>query len=307
MRRRHRHRLTRPLVALAAVTGIFATATPDASSVPLSETAATSATTTVFYYTKTKNWPATYLHYAPDGGSWTTVPGVRMEAACTDWVKETVDVGSAAGLQATFNNGSGTWDNNGGNNYALGTGTVTVKDGVIAHSDPCADTGTGSGNQATVYYSTATSGWSTANLHYAPTGGSWTTVPGIGMESACTGWWKKTVDLGSATSLKAAFNNGNGVWDNNNGTDYALGSGTTTVKDRTVTAGAANPCAAQVPDTQAPSTPTGVTADATGTSVVVSWKPSTDNTAVTKYQLTRTGGTKGTVVTDVGSTVYSDT
>ncbi|MFJ8992030.1 carbohydrate binding domain-containing protein [Streptomyces sp. NPDC102279] len=307
MRRRHRHRLLRPLVALAAVTGIFATATPNAGSVPLSETAATSATTTVFYYTKTKNWPATYLHYAPDGGSWTTVPGVRMETACTDWVKETVDLGSAAGLQATFNNGSGTWDNNGGNNYALGTGTVTVKDGVIAHSDPCADTGTGSGNQATVYYSTATSGWSTANLHYAPTGGSWTTVPGIGMESACTGWWKRTVDLGSATSLKAAFNNGNGVWDNNNGTDYALGSGTTTVKDRTVTAGAANPCAAQEPDTQAPTTPTGITANATGTSVVVSWQPATDNTAVTKYQLTRAGGTKGTVVTDVGSTVHSDT
>ncbi|MEU8793594.1 carbohydrate binding domain-containing protein [Streptomyces sp. NPDC048643] len=307
MRRRHRHRLLRPLVALAAVTGIFATATPNADSAPLSGTSAASATTTVFYYTKTKNWPATYLHYAPDGGSWTTVPGVRMETACTDWVKETVDLGSAAGLLATFNNGSGTWDNNGGNNYALGTGTVTVKDGVIAHSDPCADTGTGSGNQATVYYSTATSGWSTANLHYAPTGGSWTTVPGIGMESACTGWWKKTLDLGSATSLKAVFNNGNGVWDNNNGADYALGSGTTTVKDRTVTAGAANPCAAQVPDTQAPTTPTGVTASASGTSVVVSWKPATDDTAVTKYQLTRTGGTRGTVVTDVGSTVHSDT
>ncbi|WP_406377429.1 carbohydrate binding domain-containing protein [Streptomyces sp. NBC_00197] len=307
MRRRHRHRLLRPLVAFAAVTGIFATATPNADSTPLEGTSAASATTTVFYYTKTKNWPATYLHYAPDGGSWTTAPGVRMETACTDWVKETIDLGSAAGLQATFNNGSGTWDNNGGTNYALGTGTVTVKDGVVAHSDPCADTGTGTGNQATVYYSTATSGWSTANLHYAPTGGSWTTVPGVGMESACTGWWKRTVDLGTATTLKAAFNNGNGVWDNNNGSDYALGSGTTTVKDRTVTAGAADPCAAQAPDTQAPTTPTGVTASATGTSVVVSWKPATDDTAVTKYQLTRTGATEGTVVTDVGSTVWSDT
>lgn len=50
-----------------------------------------------------------------------------MESACTDWVKKTVDLGSATGLQATFNNGSGTWDNNGGNNYALGTGTITVK------------------------------------------------------------------------------------------------------------------------------------------------------------------------------------
>ncbi|MEU9137502.1 carbohydrate binding domain-containing protein [Streptomyces sp. NPDC048404] len=273
----------------------------------MQSTAATSTSATVFYYTKTKNWPTTYLHYAPDGGSWTTVPGTRMEAACTDWVKKTVDLGSAAGLQATFNNGSGTWDNNGGNNYALGTGTITVKDGVIAHSDPCADTGTGSGNQAAVYYSTATSGWTTANIHYAPTGGSWTTAPGVGMESACTGWWKKTLDIGTAPSLKAAFNNGNGVWDNNNGTDYAIQAGTTTVKDRTVTAGAKDPCAAVEPDTEAPTAPTKVTATATNTSVVVSWDPATDDTAVTKYQLTRTGGTKGSVVTDVGSTVYSDT
>ncbi|MGQ4378250.1 carbohydrate binding domain-containing protein [Streptomyces sp. SAS_267] len=273
----------------------------------MQSTAATATTATVFYYTKTKNWPTTYLHYAPDGGSWTTVPGTQMEAACTDWVKKTVGLGSAAGLQATFNNGSGTWDNNGGNNYALGTGTITVKDGVIAHSDPCADTGMGSGNQAAVYYSTATSGWTTANIHYAPTGGSWTTAPGVGMESACTGWWKKTLDIGTATSLKAAFNNGNGVWDNNNGTDYAIQAGTTTVKDRTVTAGAKDPCAAVEPDTEAPTTPTKVTATATNTSVVVGWDPATDDTAVTKYQLTRTGGTKGTVVTDVGSTVYSDT
>ncbi|MGX1547757.1 carbohydrate binding domain-containing protein [Streptomyces adustus] len=302
-------RLRRPLALIAVAAGLsgLLTGVPDASPVALGTAADTSNTATVFYYTKTKNWSSTYLHYAPDGGSWTTVPGVVMEAACTDWVKRTVDLGSAAGLQATFNNGSGTWDNNGGNNYALGTGTITVKDGVVAHSDPCADTGTGSGNQATVYYSTATSGWTTANIHYAPTGGSWTTVPGVGMESACTGWWKKTLDIGTATSLKAAFNNGNGVWDNNNSADYTIPTGTTTVKDRTVTADAKDPCAAQAPDTQAPTTPTGVTASATNTSVVVSWNPATDDTAVTKYQLTRTGGTKGTVVTDVGSTVYSDT
>ncbi|MEV6015119.1 MULTISPECIES: carbohydrate binding domain-containing protein [unclassified Streptomyces] len=307
MNRRRRRPPLRALLALLAVTGLFGLAPPHGQSVPMEGTAATSTTATVFYYTKTKNWPVTYLHYAPDGGSWTTVPGVRMEAACADWVKETVDLGSATGLQATFNNGSGTWDNNGGSNYALGTGTITVKDGVIAHSDPCAGTGTGSGTQATVYYSTATSGWTTANIHYAPTGGSWTTVPGVGMEAACTGWWKKTLDIGTATSLKAAFNNGNGVWDNNNSADYAIPSGTTTVKDRTVTADAKDPCAAQAPDTQAPTTPAGVKATATNTSVVVSWDPATDDTAVTKYQLTRTGGTKGTVVTDVGSTVYSDT
>ncbi|MGW5032886.1 carbohydrate binding domain-containing protein [Streptomyces nigra] len=310
MRRRHRPRvrgwtagaLSAGLLALAAVT-------PEPAVTALAETAATADNTaTVFYSTKTRNWSTTYLHYAPDGGSWTTVPGTRMEAACADWVKLTVDLGAATGLQATFNDGSGTWDNNSGRNYALGTGNITVKDGVIAHSDPCAGGGEpGDGNQATVYYSTRTLGWTTANLHYQPSGGTWTTVPGVGMQAACTGWWRKDVDLGTATSMKAAFNNGNGVWDNNGGADYILPTGVTTVAENKVTPDADDPCADEAPDTQAPTTPTGVTARADGVSVVLTWEPSTDDTGVTGYQVTRTGGTRGEVVSDVGSTVFSDT
>ncbi|WP_406260240.1 carbohydrate binding domain-containing protein [Streptomyces nigra] len=309
MRRRHRPRvrgwtagaLSAGLLALAAVT-------PEPAVTALAETAATADNTaTVFYSTKTRNWSTTYLHYAPDGRSWTTVPGTRMEAACADWVKLTVDLGSATGLQATFNDGSGTWDNNSGRNYALGTGNITVKDGVIAHSDPCAGGGEpGDGNQATVYYSTRTLGWTTANLHYQPSGGTWTTVPGVGMQSACTGWWRKDVDLGTATSMKAAFNNGNGVWDNNGGADYTLPTGVTTVAENKVTPDADAPCADEAPDTQAPTAPTGVTARADGVSVVLTWEPSTDDTGVTGYQVTRTGGTRGEVVSDVGSTVFSD-
>ncbi|MER7536542.1 carbohydrate binding domain-containing protein [Streptomyces sp. NPDC097704] len=305
MRRSPTRRLLRPLAALA-VAGTLLSLTP--ATAPTAEAAvAAGNTATVFYFTKTRNWAQYDLHYAPDGGAWTAVPGVAMEAACTDWVKRTVDLGSANGLQATFNNGSGTWDNNGGANYALGTGTVTVKDGVVAHSDPCADTGTPAPNSATVYYSTEALGWSTANIHYAPAGGSWTTVPGVGMQAACAGWWKQTIGLGSATSLRAAFNNGNGTWDNNNGADYAIPTGTSTVKNRTVTANAQDPCAAAPPDTQAPTAPTGLTARADGVSVVLSWQPSTDDRAVTGYQVVRTGGSGGSVVTSVGSTVFTDT
>ncbi|MFE2497563.1 carbohydrate binding domain-containing protein [Streptomyces scopuliridis] len=314
MRRILRRATRRPLTALVAATGLLGLisampGTPRTSERAVNApepVAAVADTTTVFYYTKTKNWPSTYLHYAPDGGSWTTVPGMKMEPACTDWVKRTLDLGSAEGLRATFNNGSGTWDNNNGADYALGTGAVTVKDGVIAHSDPCAGGDTPTGNSATVYYATAALNWSAHNLHWAPAGGSWTTVPGIAMENACTGWVRKTVDLGTATTWQATFNNGNGTWDNNNGANYALTTGRTTVSNRTVTKDADDPCAAQPPDTEAPSVPAKVTASATGTSVVVSWEPSTDNKGVTKYQVTRVGGTKGTVVTDVGSTVHSD-
>ena len=39
-------------------------------------------------------------------------------------------------------------------------------------------------------------------------------------ETACTGWVKKTVQLGAATGMQAVFNNGSGVWDNNHGANY---------------------------------------------------------------------------------------
>ncbi|MFA3878558.1 carbohydrate binding domain-containing protein [Streptomyces sp. MMCC 100] len=317
MRRSRMRLLGRPLAATVAAGAVLAMVPappgiPSPATDPAAAAATADNTATVFYYTKTKNWDRYNLHYAPDGGSWTEVPGVAMETACTDWVKKTVTLGSAEGLRATFNNGSGTWDNNAGKNYALGTGDITVKDGVIAHSDPCdggqdPDPTPGDGNRATVYYSTRSLGWTTANLHYQPAGGSWTAVPGVGMQTACAGWWKKDVDLGTATSMKAAFNNGNGVWDNNKGADYTLPTGVTTVADNTVTADADDPCAEEVPDTQAPTVPAGVSAQADGVSVVLTWEPSTDDTGVAKYQVTRTGGTRGEVVSDVGSTVFSDT
>ncbi|MEV7405289.1 carbohydrate binding domain-containing protein [Streptomyces sp. NPDC091267] len=311
--------LGRLLAAVTAAVGLLGllTAAPDPAGSPAATpVAASENTATVFYYTKTRDWSAYYLHYAPDGGSWTAVPGARMEAACTDWVKKTVPLGSSTGLAATFTDGSGVWDNNAGKNYALGTGSLTVRDGVVAHSDPCAGTGpdpspsptatAGAENTATVYYSTTTVGWTTTNLHYQPAGGSWTAVPGVGMEAACTGWVKRSVELGTATKMQAAFNNGNGVWDNNNGSDYTLSAGVSTVRDKAVTKDAADPCAAQPADTEAPTVPTRVKADVDGVSAVLTWEPSTDDRAVTRYQVTRTGGTKGSMVSDVGSTVYSD-
>ncbi|WP_420718117.1 carbohydrate binding domain-containing protein [Streptomyces sp. H34-S4] len=303
-----------PVALSLAVAGCLSAALPAAGAsldgaAPAAATAAGDNTATVFYYTKTRNWAAYSLHWSPDGGSWTTAPGTGMEVACTDWVKKTVSLGSAAGLQATFNNGQGIWDNNGGKNYALGTGVITVKDGVVAHSDPCATdpgTGTGTGASATVYYSTTTVGWPTVNLHWAPTGGAWTTAPGAGMDPACAGWVKKTVALGSAAGLAATFNNGNGTWDNNNGRNYALGSGLSTVKDTKVTANAADPCAAVVPDTTAPTVPAGLRASATDVSTVVTWDAATDDRGVTGYQVIRSGGAKGTVVTSVTSTVLTE-
>ncbi|MEU7906872.1 alpha-amylase family glycosyl hydrolase [Actinoplanes sp. NPDC049118] len=120
-------------------------------------------------------------------------------------------------------------------------------------------------SSVTVYYQRP-SGWTTVNIHYAPYGGSWTPVPGVAMQPACTGWLSRTIDLGDAAGLQVVFNNGSGVWDNNNGADYRLGTG-----DVTVAAGrpgTGNPCATPTPSpsgsptatptpTSTPGTPTG--------------------------------------------------
>ncbi|MET7401567.1 carbohydrate binding domain-containing protein [Dactylosporangium sp. NPDC005572] len=97
-------------------------------------------TATVFYSTAGRSWPVTNIHYAPDGEAWTAVPGVPMnETACAGWVKKTVQLGAATGMQAVFTNGIGSWDNNGGANYRIAAGTTKVSGGVVTGgaTDPC--------------------------------------------------------------------------------------------------------------------------------------------------------------------------
>ncbi len=239
---------------LLALTGLVA------SLVPLLTLPASAANTVTVFYRPNAAWTTVNIHYAPTGGAWTTVPGVAMDAACTGWRKKTIDLGTATGLQAVFNNGSGTWDNNNGANYALGTGNVTVSGGVKGTGDPCAtaspspSSSPAAGNDVTVFYR-PNAAWTTVNIHYAPTGGAWTTVPGVAMDAACTGWRKKTIDLGTATGLQAVFNNGSGTWDNNNGANYALGTGNVTVSGGVK--GTGDPCAtaSPSPSTSPPGSP----------------------------------------------------
>ncbi|MFE9751171.1 PQQ-dependent sugar dehydrogenase [Saccharothrix saharensis] len=58
-------------------------------------------------------------------------------------------------------------------------------------------------------------------------------------------------------------------------------------------------------DTQPPTTPTGVTATASGTTVTVRWSPSTDNVGVAGYEILRDGVRVGSV-TGAATTTYTD-
>ena len=428
------------------------------------------------YYRLASGWSAANMHYAPTGGTWTAVPGLPMPAACAGWDMLTVNLGSATGLQAAFNNGAGTWDNNGGKNYALAAGTSAVENGGIAAGvNPCnadivapsipagasgsvidansislawsastdnvgvagyyvyrnggliatvangtaytdntaaplttysytlkafdaaanvsgpsvalsittparldnqaptvpsallklgiTDTATtiswtassdnvgvttylvqrnglqvastaatsfndtglapstaysytvkardaagntsasstalgvttiaSGGNMATVYFRNSAN-WSSVNLHYAPNGGNWTAVPGVAMNSACTGWKSKTIALGAATGLQAAFNNGAGTWDSHGGTNYALGTGLSAVNAGAVTL--TDPCTAD--DAIAPSTPAGLSSNSVTTaSLGLSWTASSDNVGVTGYRVWRNNVQIGTTAT----------
>ncbi|ROQ35957.1 alpha-amylase [Streptomyces sp. PanSC19] len=160
---------------------------------------ATDGTATVYYSTD-KNWSAYRLHYAPTGGTWTTSPGVAMEAACAGWVKKSVVLGSATGLKAAFNNGSGTWDNNNGADYSLGSGDVTVKGGVVATGNPCpaGQTRTGASFAVTA---TTVPGQNVYVVGDVPALGSWSPAAALKLDPSGYPVWKLGLDLPAGTAF----------------------------------------------------------------------------------------------------------
>ncbi|GIP60471.1 carbohydrate binding domain-containing protein [Paenibacillus woosongensis] len=83
---------------------------------------------------------APYIHYRPEGGTWTAVPGVAMEASeVAGYSKYTVDIGTASRLEACFTDGKGNWDSNNMNNYFFAAGTWTYSgNGQITAGAPAA-------------------------------------------------------------------------------------------------------------------------------------------------------------------------
>jgi chitodextrinase len=179
--------------------------------------------------------------------------------------------------------------------------TIVAKDaaGNASAASGARSVTTAAGNVANVYYHLP-SGWTTANIHYAPNGGAWTTAPGVAMQAACSGWMSSVLNLGSATGLQATFNNNAGTWDNHGGANYALGTGISAVNNGAITTGA-SPCA---PDTTAPTAPANLrTTAVAANSVALAWDAATDNVGVTGYTVFR----NGILVAGVSGTSYTDT
>ncbi len=91
--------------------------------------------TVTIYYKRGYSTP--YIHYRPVGGTWTTTPGRAMQnSEVAGYSKITINIGPATQLEACFNNGSGTWDSNGGRNYFFNVGTSTYNAGTITSGVP---------------------------------------------------------------------------------------------------------------------------------------------------------------------------
>ncbi|MFR0564357.1 SpaA isopeptide-forming pilin-related protein [Bifidobacterium porcinum] len=88
---------------------------------------------TIYYYTPRRpSWNAYYLHYAfvKNGSAVFDNSDIKMDSACSNWVKATVTNADALPLVVTFTDGSGTstnahWDSNNSKNYYLGAGYDT--------------------------------------------------------------------------------------------------------------------------------------------------------------------------------------
>ena len=93
--------------------------------------------TTVYYPASKFGANSTYLHYRIGTGTWTTAPGVKMEAACDGYVKYTIEGTEGGQIEFVFNNGSGQWDNNGKKNYTASGANVVVENGTVGSVAPC--------------------------------------------------------------------------------------------------------------------------------------------------------------------------
>ena len=239
---------------------------------------------------------------APTAPAGLTSPSKTSSSVSLSWTASTDNVGVTG--YAVYRNGTqvGTptatsYTDSGlsaGVNYSY---TVKARDAagnLSAASSPLSVT-TSAGNSITVYYKP---GFSAPYIHYRPAGGTWTTPPGVAMASAeVAGYFKYTVNLGSATQLECDFNNGSGTWDNNGGLNYFLPSGTVTFNAGTVTSGAPSG------DTTPPSTPSGLTSTGrTATSVFLAWNASSDAGGIAGYDVYRDGVKIGSPT----STSYTD-
>lgn len=188
--------------------------------VTITTTEAAPGNTVTIYYKQGFTTP--YIHYKLNG-VWTTPPGIAMSASeIAGYHKFTVDIGNAVQLEACFNNGSGVWDSNNGQNYIFPTGLSTFSGGSITPGLPQPDSLTltatvPAGTTGDIYLSGTMNNWNPSDDNYKLTPNS-------------NGTYSIQLNIPSGTTLQYKLTRGN--WNtvevSNSGADIANRALTTT-------------------------------------------------------------------------------
>ncbi|WP_445668212.1 carbohydrate binding domain-containing protein [Paenibacillus sp. FSL F4-0125] len=193
------------------------TPTPTPTVTPTPTATPTGNTATIYY--KNTAYSSSYIHYKLDGATvWTTAPGEQLQASSFPGYKSiTIQLGTAAGLTAAFNNGSGTWDNNGSSNYHFAAGTWSLVNGSISAGEPQADSVT---FRVNVPASTPASG----PVYLTGTFNSWNAAdPAYQLTKGSDGVYSITLSLPAGTAVQYKFTRGawTNVEVNSNGSDIS--------------------------------------------------------------------------------------
>ncbi len=187
-------------------------------------------TATIYYRSSDSQW----IHYQPDGGTWTELPGFQMvESPIKGYQYVQVWTGTAKGIAgAAFHNADNVWDSNNNKNFVIPNGVYTLENGVLKMGAP---SNAVSEPAVTIYYAASVP----TNIHYHIDGGVWTTSPGVKMsETNLNNFQTFKILLGSSgKQVEAAFNDGT-KWDSQNMLNYKFTAGVYTVKNTLITPGA---------------------------------------------------------------------
>lgn len=150
--------------------------------------------------------------------SWLNVVTTPMAKNGDKWTVTMSVPNGVTALNMVFNNGTGTWDNNNGEDYFVAVtnaGGGSEPPSAIFTTTPNPPQ---SGRDVTITYAGSLKDNTSVNLHWGRNG--WQNVQTTPMSKVNNVWTLTMLVPENTTMLDFVFNNGAGAWDNNSNEDY---------------------------------------------------------------------------------------
>ena len=172
----------------------------------------TAGQTASIYYDGSLAASATSMTMHWGYNNWNSTTNTTMTKEANGSWKATVTVPVGTQLNAVFENQSGTYDNNGGNNYNM---EIQMPSNVTTNPSKLT-----AGQTATIYYYGSLAPTATSiDMHWGYNG--WTGVTDTQMSKQSDGAWAATITIPTgATQFDVAFEDQSGNWDNNGTLNY---------------------------------------------------------------------------------------